>query len=141
MQYINNKWTQIDLGKTDDARDLAYSKEDDALYIGAVGSVHWITPPKNRYGGVMKYKDGNLTNAFDESISVFGVNINEKEDIYVTALGGAVYVKKSGQSKFELYIDDLPLLVRCISFAKNGTIFVSSLGYGTVQVDTIAVEE
>ena len=140
MQYINNKWTQIELGNVTNARDLAYSKEDEALYIGAVGSVYWSAPPKNRYGGVMKYKDGNLTNIFDESISVFGVNFNDKGDMYITALGGAVYVKKSRETKFELYIDDLPLLVRCVSFAKNGTIFVSSLGYGTVQVDTVAVE-
>ena len=141
LQYVNNRWTQIDLGNVDNARDLAYSKEDDALYIGAVGSVYWSTPPKNRYGGLLKYKDGKLTNVFDESISIFGVNINDKEDIYLTAVRGAVYVKKSGQTNFELYVDDLPLLSTFVSFAKNGTLFVASGGYGTFQVDTIAVEE
>ena len=140
LQYVNSKWTRIDLGSVDNARDLAYSEEDDGLLIGAVGIVQWSSKPKNKYGGLMVYKDGNITNIFDDSVCVFGVNINDDKDVYLTALGGAVYVRKSGQSKFELLVDDLPLLSRCISFTKNGTFFVSSLGYGTMQVDTVAVE-
>ncbi len=117
-------------------RDIEYDAQNRCLYLAA------IAKPVNNYskmqfdgGGVWKYQDGEFTQIYDPTVSVFGVNIDKSGRLYATVMSGAVVRFTENNTKYEVLIDGLFHMLKNISFgATDDILYVTSWGGGTEKL-------
>jgi len=122
--------------KTAAIRDIEYDPKNNCLYLAA------IAKPVNNYtkmeldgGGVWKYKDGEFTQIYDPSVSVFGVNLDSSGRLYATVMSGAVIRYYDNNTKYQVLIDGLFHFLKNISFSPdNNILYVTSWGGGTEKI-------
>jgi len=132
-----NKFEVIELPENIAAvRDIEYDKKNDCIYIAA------IAKPLNNYsemqydgGGVWKYKDGQFTQIYDSTVSVFAVNIDSSGRLYATVMSGAIVRYKNNNTEYEVLIDGLFHSLKCVNFGSSDNIlYVASWGGGTEKL-------
>ncbi len=130
-----NKFEEIPLPKEVACiRDIEYSNKEQCLYIGAIGYVTHDTHVKTG-GGVYRYKDGVLTQIFDDSKFVWGLSLDSKGNLYATLFRGEIYKFVDNNSKPELLIDSLFHVLKDITFGANDNIlYVSTFGGGMYRI-------
>ncbi len=117
-------------------RDIVYSEKYDCLYIAAIGKmVNNYTAIKKAGGGVYKYANGEFTQIFDETQSVWGVSLDSTDRLYATLFNGAVYRFSDDNTTYKLLIDGLFHILKTVSFGANDNIiYVCTYGGGTEKL-------
>lgn len=131
------KFDGIDLPESIAAvRDIEYDRKNNCLYLAAIAkSVNNYTAMKFDGGGVWKYKDGEFTQIYDPTVSVFGVNVDSSGRLYATVMSGAVVRFKNNNTEYETLIDGLFHSLKNISFgATDDILYVTSWGGGTEKI-------
>lgn len=117
-------------------RDIVYSEKYDCLYIAAIGKMlNNYTAIKKTAGGVYKYKDGEFTQIFDETLSVWGVTLDSTDRLYVTLFNGAIYRYSYDNTQYNLLIDGLFHILKTVSIGpSDDIIYVCTYGGGTEKL-------
>ncbi len=131
------KFESISLPKNVAAiRDIVYSSKEDCIYLAAITtSLDNSSTLKKAGGGVYRYKNGEFEQILDETISVFGVDLDSTGRLYATTLDGSIYRYNDNNSSYELLISDLFHCLKNISFGSDDSIlYVTSWGGGTEKL-------
>ncbi len=131
----DNKFKEIPLPEDiATVRDIEYSEKYNCLYIAAVCQSNYYTLAK-KGGGVYKYANGEFTQIFDETQSVWGVNLDSSDRLYATLFNGAVYRFYDGNTKSKLLIDGLFHILKGVSFGPgDDMVYVATYGGGTERL-------
>ncbi len=132
-----DKWAEIPLPKdAATVRDIVYSEKYGCLYIAAIGKMlNNYTAIKKAGGGVYKYKDGEFTQIFDQTQSVWGVSLDSRDRLYATLFNGALYRFSDGNTTSGLLIDGLFHILKTVSFgSSDNIIYVCTYGGGTERL-------
>ncbi len=133
----SEKFVEIPLPKdVATVRDIVYSEKYDCLYIAAIGKmVNNYTAIKKAGGGVYKYANGEFTQIFDETQSVWGVNLDSTDRLYATLFNAAIYRFSDDNTSCKLLIDGLFHILKNVSFGpSDDIIYVSTYGGGTEKL-------
>ncbi len=115
-------------------RDIAYSEKYRCLYIAAVCNSNYYNLAKTG-GGVYKYADGEFTQIFDDTQTVWGVSLDGNDRLYATLFNGAVYRFYNNNTSYKLLIDGLFHILKTVSFgASDNIIYVCTYGGGTERL-------
>ncbi len=117
-------------------RDLEYDEKNNCLYLAAIAkSINNYSKMQFDGGGVWKYSDGEFTQIYDPTVSVFGVNIDSSGRLYATVLSGSVVRFYENNTKYEVLIDGLFHYLKNVSFgATDDILYVTSWGGGTEKI-------
>lgn len=122
-------------------RSLEYDEATETLYVGAIGYPKYPSsldnaPYRNVGGGVWAYSGGSVSQLYDESLPVFGVELSPSGELYATLTSGRVCVYRGGQ--WQTVVDGLFSSLKNVNFAEDGSMFVATLGGGLYRVrDTL----
>lgn len=131
------KWKKIELlENTTCPRDLYY--KNGVLYISATAK--YINDNKtqgvqfsNYGGGIYTYKDGNVEQIFDETISIGGVQIDSKGNMYASDIFGNIYLKND-EYDFENILSNYYFVSKGISLYNDDTLYLSTFGGGMLRI-------
>ena len=139
FEYINGKWEKIEINELHtNPRDIYY--HNGTLYISSTATPIWDYKNGsdfNNYGaGVYTYKDGVVTQIFDESISTTGVQIDSRGTIFISDINGNIYRKVIG-GEYEYIYKNYHSVSKGIELNGDDELFLSAFGGGVLRLQNL----
>lgn len=143
FELKDDKWEKIDLNSSEagknviNPRDIYY--HDGTLYITSTcKSIYTYKNGvdfENHGGGIITYKDGEISQIFDDSISTTGVQIDTEGNLYVSDIEGNIYRKAKDSSEYEKIYADYHYISKGIQLFDDDVIYLSTSGGGVLKLE------
>jgi len=143
FELKDEKWEKIDLNSSEAGKNVISPRDiyyhNGTIYISSTcKSIYTYKNGvdfENHGGGIITYKDGEVSQIFDDSISTTGVQIDTKGNLYVSDIEGNIYRKAKDSSEYKKIYADYHYISKGIQLFDDDIIYLSAFGGGVLKLE------